>query len=91
MNPGLRTGLSRVCFGLGSVWAVAGAARLIFGTRITIPILPPLGLEQVRAWEALVAALGLFGAAAWLGRSSAATRRQAVSAREHEQAIGRPH
>ena len=65
----LRRGASALAFALGSVWGVAGAFKLLFGTQLTLPILPPLGLERVAAVPAMIVAIVCFGVAAWLGRS----------------------
>jgi hypothetical protein len=78
MRSEIRAGLAHVCFALGNVWAVAGACRLIFGIKITLPILPPLGLEGVHGWWALAVSLGLFTAAAWLGRGDAIAHRHDI-------------
>jgi hypothetical protein len=62
--------LSSTFFGLGSVWAVAGAFKLLFGVRLTFPLLPPIGLERVSPLPSLAVAAGCFALAAWLGRLS---------------------
>jgi hypothetical protein len=67
-----RRSLASVCFGLGSVWAVAGAFKLLFGMRLTFPLLPAIGLERVSAVPSLAVAMGLFTAAALLGRTPSA-------------------
>ncbi|MBK7832187.1 MAG: hypothetical protein IPJ56_07550 [Gemmatimonadetes bacterium] len=59
---------SQISFALGAVWAVAGAGKLLFGERITIPILPALDLTHVDGLGAIAVALGCFAAAAWMGR-----------------------
>jgi len=69
-----RTVLSQLSFAVGSVWAVAGGGRLIFGERITLPILPALDLHQVQTGSALAVALGCFALAAVLGRGASAGR-----------------
>jgi len=43
---------------------------LLFGVRLALPILPPLGLERVAAWPSIAVAALLFGLGAWLGRAS---------------------
>lgn len=70
LTPTVRRLISTSCFFLGSVWAAAGSFKLIFGVRITFPLLPPLGLERVSPVSACLLALGFFALAAWLGRSS---------------------
>lgn len=62
--------LAKASFGLGTVWGVAGAFKILFGVRLTLPLLPPLGLEHVAAFPALGAALGFFALGAVLGRVS---------------------
>jgi hypothetical protein len=42
-----RLALAKICFGLGSIWTAAGVLKLIFGVRVTLPLLPPLDLERV--------------------------------------------
>lgn len=61
---------SRISFALGAVWGVAGAGKIVFGERITIPILPALDLRHVDALGALAVALACFAAAAWMGRQA---------------------
>lgn len=63
------------CF-LGSVWGAAGALKLIFGTRITFPLFPPIDLERVSPAPAIAVALGLFALGAWLGRETEAASGQ---------------
>jgi hypothetical protein len=63
--------LANVAFGLGVIWGVAGAFALLFGTQLTLPLLPPLGLERVAPIPSLAVAVGLFLLGAYLGRSSA--------------------
>ncbi|HEX6806487.1 MAG TPA: hypothetical protein VF118_00785 [Gemmatimonadaceae bacterium] len=70
LTPTVRRLISTSCFFLGSVWAAAGSLKLIFGVRITFPLLPPLGLERVSPVSACLLALGFFALAAWLGRGS---------------------
>jgi hypothetical protein len=65
-----RRALSSAVFGVGSVWAVAGVFKLLFGTQLTLPILPPLGLERVAPWPSIGVAIGLFALGGWLGRSA---------------------
>jgi len=60
----------RVAFGLGVIWGVAGAFALLFGTQMTFPLLPPLGLERVAPIPSLAVAVGLFLLGARLGRRS---------------------
>jgi hypothetical protein len=63
-----RDALSSISFGLGSVWAVAGAFKLLFGVRVTFPLLPPIDLSRVSPVPALGIAFGFFVASAWLSR-----------------------
>ena len=62
--------LAKISFGLGTVWGVAGAFKLLFGVKLTLPLLPPLGLDQVQAIPALATALALFVLGGYLGRVS---------------------
>lgn len=71
MRAPIHSLLSNACFALGSVWGIAGACKLAFGIRITLPILPPLDLERVDGWWSLAVALVLFLAAGWFGRRAA--------------------
>jgi hypothetical protein len=68
MTRRLRAILSGTCFGIGTVWAVAAALKMIFGVAITLPILPPLALERVDVARSLVIALVWFAAGAVVGR-----------------------
>lgn len=65
-----RKAIAGGCFFLGSIWAAAGAFKLIFGVRITFSLLPPLGLERVNPLLALVVAFGFCVLGAWLERTS---------------------
>ena len=56
---------------LGTIWAAAGALKLIFGVRITLPLFPPLDLQQVAVWPSLGIGLALVFLGAWLRRTSA--------------------
>lgn len=64
----LRSTLAGACHALGAVWAVAGVLRLVFGTAVTFPLLPPIDLARVQTIPAFAAALGLFFVGAWIGR-----------------------
>lgn len=64
-----RKALASFAFGLGVIWGVAGAFALLFGTQLTFPLLPPLGLERVAPLPSLAVALGLFLTGAYLGRT----------------------
>ena len=61
---------SSTCFGLGIIWAAAGAMKLIFGNAISVnfPLLPPFNLEQIDATKSLVAALVWFVIGAVIAR-----------------------
>ncbi len=85
--------LAKICFGLGSVWGVAGAFKLVFGVRLTFPLLPPLGLEQVAAVPAIGAAFALFVFGAYFGRvptENDATARGAPAAEEGDVRLSSP-
>jgi hypothetical protein len=66
----MRRFLSSACFTFGSIWAAAGILKAVFGVRLTLPLLPPLGLEQVAVIPSLVIGLVLFAAGAVLGRAA---------------------
>lgn len=68
MTLRLRSGVANTCFGLGTIWAVAGAMKMIFGTAITFVLLPPLALERVDVTRSLVVALVWFVVGALVGR-----------------------
>lgn len=61
--------LANIAFGLGVIWGVAGAFALLFGTQLTFPLLPPLGLDRVAPIPSLAVAVGLFLVGAYLGRT----------------------
>lgn len=61
--------LANIAFGLGVIWGVAGAFALLFGTQLTFPLLPPLGLDRVAPIPSLAVAVGLFLIGAYLGRT----------------------
>ena len=61
--------LANVAFGLGVIWGVAGAFALPFGTQLTFPLLPPLGLDRVAPIPSLAVAVGLLLIGAYLGRT----------------------
>lgn len=69
LSPSLRKVLAGVCFALSSVWAVAGSFKLIFGVRVTFPLLPPVDLQHVAPAPALTIALVLIFVGGWLGRT----------------------
>lgn len=60
--------LAGACFALGATWAAAGTFKLVFGIRVTFPLLPPVDLDRVDAVPAIGIALGLMALGAWLGR-----------------------
>lgn len=66
----VRSRLSGICFALGTVWAVAGAMKAIFGVAITFPLLPPLALDRVDVTRSFIAALVWCLAGAVIGRSA---------------------
>jgi hypothetical protein len=65
----MRRFLSSACFILGTVWSAAGVLKLLFGTRITLPILPPLGFEQIAVARSITIGLASFAFGAVLGRA----------------------
>ena len=64
----LRSTIAGACHALGAVWAIAGTLRLVFGTAVTFPILPPIDLARVHALPAFAVAIGLFFVGAVIGR-----------------------
>jgi hypothetical protein len=70
ISPATSDLLAKAAFGLGTVWGVAGAFKLIFGVQLTLVFLPPLGLEKVAPISSLVVACGCFGVAAYFGRGA---------------------
>ena len=58
LNSSSRKVLSNVCFALSSIWGVAGVCKLLFGVRMTLIFLPPLGLERAAVLPALATAFG---------------------------------
>jgi hypothetical protein len=66
----MRRFLSSACFTFGSIWAAAGILKAVFGVRLTLPLLPPLGLEHVAVIPSLVTGLVLFAIGAVLGRAA---------------------
>jgi hypothetical protein len=69
----MRRFASSACFTFGSVWAAAGILKLLFGVRLTLPLLPPLGLGQVAVIPSLITGLVLFSIGAVLGRGANAS------------------
>lgn len=65
-----RKSIAGACFFLGSIWAAAGVFKMLFGVRITLSLLPPLGLERVDPLPALAVGLGFCVLGAWLERTS---------------------
>jgi hypothetical protein len=65
----MRRFLSSACFVLGTVWSAAGVLKLLFGTRLTLPLLPPLGLEQIAVARSITIGLALFAFGAVLARA----------------------
>ena len=64
----MRRFFSSACFVLGTVWSAAGTLKLLFGVRVTLPLLPPLGLEQVSVAPSIAIGLAFFATAAILAR-----------------------
>jgi len=79
LSPSTRRTISGACFGLGSVWTVAGAFKLLFGVKLTLFLLPPIDLGRVSPVPALGVALGLFVLAGWIGRTSARESRASIT------------
>ncbi len=67
----LRILLGKTAEVLGTIWTAAGALKLIFGVRITLPLFPPLDLQQVSVWPSLGIGLALVFLGAWLRRTGA--------------------
>ena len=76
----MRRFLSLTCFTLGTLWAAAGVLKLLFGVRMTLPILPPFGLERVAVVPSVLTGLVLFAIGAVLGREASATDERALDA-----------
>lgn len=70
LSERVRSSLSGACYTLAAVWAVAGTFKLIFGIRITFPLLPPVDLERVAAVPSLATAVALIATGAWLSRTA---------------------
>lgn len=66
----MRRFMSAVCFALGVVWTTAGAFKLLFGVQLTLPLLPPLGLERVAVAPSLAIGLALFAVGALLAKGA---------------------
>jgi ATP-dependent Clp protease ATP-binding subunit ClpC len=60
--------LAFLSFAFGTVWAAAGAMKLIFGIAISFPLLPPFGLENINAARSLAIGVILFAIGAVLRR-----------------------
>src|SRR5688500_1195572 len=86
MNPSIRSVLLRLCFGVGGIWALAGAMKLAFGFAVHFPLLPRFGLEEVDVVTSLVVAVTLFAGGALLRRYDARRERSADAA-AHERAV----
>jgi|KBSMisStaDraftv2_1062788.scaffolds.fasta_scaffold1464169_2 hypothetical protein len=65
----MRRFLSSACFVVGTVWSAAGVLKFLFGIRLTLPVLPPLGLEQVAVGRSIAIGLALFAFGAVLARA----------------------
>ena len=88
----MRRFLSSACFIIGTVWAAAGILKILFGVRLTLPLLPPFGLEQVAIAPSLVTGLILFAIGAVLGRGANVADRRIFDseALESEALLGEP-
>ncbi len=69
LSTAARKLLSGVCFGLGALWGLAGALKVLFGVRVGLVLLPPLDLTAVAPGIAFVVALGFLTLGALLGRT----------------------
>jgi hypothetical protein len=67
----MRRFLSSACFALGVVWTTAGAFKFLFGVQLTLPLLPPLGLERVAVVPSIAIGLVLFAVGAVLAKGTA--------------------
>ena len=70
----MRRFISSACFALGVVWTTAGAFKLLFGVQLTLPLLPPLGLERVAVAPSLAIGLALFVVGALLAKRANSVR-----------------
>lgn len=66
----MRRFLSSACFALGVIWTTAGAFKLLFGVKLTLLLLPPLGLERVAIAPSIAIGLVLFAAGAFLAKGA---------------------
>ena len=85
-TSGFQAVVAKSCFGLGSVWTAAGVLKLIFGTRITLFLVPPLDLERVSPAPAIAIGLFLVFVAAWIERRNISVTKRDAGAllAEHE-------
>jgi hypothetical protein len=67
----MRRVLSGILFTAGVVLATLGAARLLFGVAMDLPLLPPISLEGVNVVAMIAGALVCFAAAAPVRRAPA--------------------
>jgi hypothetical protein len=68
----MRRILSTALLTTGVVLATLGAARLLFGIAMDLPLLPPVSLERVNVVVMIAGALVCFAAAALMGRDRTA-------------------
>ena len=66
----MRRHLSSACFSIGTLWAAAGVMKMVFGAHVTVPFLPPFGLEHVAILPAMITGLVWFGIGAVAGRGA---------------------
>jgi len=66
---------------LGAVWTGAGILRWFFGTRITLLLFPPVGLEDVDVAKSLVIGVVLIAVGGVLGRQGRIAERESAGAR----------
>lgn len=78
MSTSTRRLLGQACYVLGTLWVASGVLKAVFGVMITLPILPPLGLERVHEGSAIITGCCLYFAGAWFSRRSAAPISQRV-------------
>ena len=67
----MRRFMSSACFTIGGIWASAAVLKLLFGVRLTLPLLPPLGLERVAIVPSIAIGLSLFAVGAFLAKGAA--------------------
>jgi hypothetical protein len=66
----MRRFMSSACFTLGVIWTTAAAFKLLLGVQLTLPLLPPLGLERVAVAPSIAIGLVLFAVGALLAKGA---------------------